>query len=59
MSEASGTVFSAEQIKIPADLPQIMKDYTKHIIKTQPQDLIAASAEWVFVCADFWLFRFD
>ncbi len=46
---ASESLFSAEQIKIPTDLPEIMKNYTKYIIKTQPQDLIAASSECVFL----------
>lgn len=46
---ASESLFSAEQIKIPADLPEIMKNYTKYIIKTQPQDIIAASSECVFL----------
>lgn len=41
----SESLFSAEQIKIPTDLPEIMKNYTKHVIKTQPQDIISASAE--------------
>ena len=42
----SESLFSAEQIKIPTDLPEIMKNYTKHVIKTQPQDIISASAEY-------------
>ena len=40
-----GSLFSAEQIKIPSELPEIMKNYTKHIIKTQPLDIISVSAE--------------
>lgn len=40
------TIYCAEQIKIPAQLPEILKNYTKHIIKTQPTDLVAASAEY-------------
>jgi hypothetical protein len=43
---ASESLFSAEQIKIPSELPEIMKNYTKFIIKTQPQDIMAASAEY-------------
>jgi hypothetical protein len=42
----SESLFSAEQIKIPSDLPEIMKNYTKYVIKNQPQDIISASAEY-------------
>jgi hypothetical protein len=45
---ASGTggIYSAEQIKIPPRLPDILKDYTKYMLKTQPIDLVEASAEY-------------
>ncbi|KAJ1565758.1 Ropporin-1-like protein [Nowakowskiella sp. JEL0078] len=49
--EPSGAVpheslYCAEQIKIPSDLPDILKNYTKHILRAQPSDIIAASAEY-------------
>ncbi|KAI9207443.1 uncharacterized protein BJ171DRAFT_492758 [Polychytrium aggregatum] len=40
------SLYCAEQIKIPPDLPEILKNYAKHIIKTQPADIIASSAEY-------------
>ncbi|KAJ3095180.1 Ropporin-1-like protein [Phlyctochytrium planicorne] len=39
-------LYCAEQIRIPADLPDILKNYTKHIIKTQPSDILGSSAEY-------------
>ncbi|KAJ3032627.1 Ropporin-1-like protein, partial [Rhizophlyctis rosea] len=39
-------LYTAEQIKIPAELPDILKNYTKHIIRTQPADILASSAEY-------------
>lgn len=45
----SESLYSAEQIKIPTDLPEIMKNYTKYVIKTQPQDIISASAEYFII----------
>ncbi|KAI8851695.1 hypothetical protein BC829DRAFT_386625 [Chytridium lagenaria] len=30
----------------PSDLPDILKNYTKHIIKTQPGDILSSSAEY-------------
>ncbi|KAJ3214726.1 Ropporin-1-like protein [Dinochytrium kinnereticum] len=39
-------LYCAEQIKIPSDLPDILKNYTKHIIRTQPTDILGCSAEY-------------
>ncbi|KAJ3323208.1 Ropporin-1-like protein [Blyttiomyces sp. JEL0837] len=39
-------LYTAEQIKIPPELPDILKNYTKHIIRTQPGDIISSSAEY-------------
>ncbi|KAJ3413647.1 Ropporin-1-like protein [Chytridiales sp. JEL 0842] len=39
-------LYCAEQIKIPPELPDILKNYTKHIIRTQPTDIIGSSAEY-------------
>lgn len=43
---ASGPLYSAEQIKIPAELPDIIKEYSKYIIKLNPSDIYAASEEY-------------
>ena len=40
-------LFSAEQIRVPAEFPDILKDYSKFIIRTQPRDLVSASAEYI------------
>ncbi|ORZ33940.1 hypothetical protein BCR44DRAFT_118195, partial [Catenaria anguillulae PL171] len=39
-------IYSREQIIIPSAFPDILKDYSKHIIRTQPKDIIGASAEY-------------
>eukprot|EP00049_Salpingoeca_infusionum_P022917 m.9532 g.9532 ORF g.9532 m.9532 type:complete len:361 (-) comp5463_c0_seq1:204-1286(-) len=39
-------MYDASQIKIPADLPEILKRYTKAAIKTQPTDLLLWSAQY-------------
>lgn len=39
-------VYCAEQIKIPPELPDILKKYAKHIIRTQPSDILSVSAEY-------------
>ncbi|KAJ3385766.1 Ropporin-1-like protein [Lobulomyces angularis] len=43
---APETMYCAEQIRIPPDLPEILKNYTKYVIKNQPSDIITASAEY-------------
>ena len=40
-----GAMYSADQIVIPPSLPDILKNYTKYIIRNQPADIFAASAE--------------
>lgn len=39
-------LYSAHQIRVPDELPDIMKLYAKHIIRTGPKDIIEASAEY-------------
>jgi hypothetical protein len=39
-------LYSAEQIKIPPELPEILKNYAKHIIKKQPVDILSSSLEY-------------
>ncbi|KAJ1549916.1 Ropporin-1-like protein, partial [Cladochytrium tenue] len=39
-------LYCAEQIRVPPELPDILKNYTKHVIRSQPDDLLAASAEY-------------
>ncbi|KAI9102810.1 hypothetical protein DFS34DRAFT_591429 [Phlyctochytrium arcticum] len=46
MEVDSGPLYTAEQIRIPPELPDILKSYTKHIIRTQPDNILEASAEY-------------
>ena len=34
------TIYCAQQINIPAELPELLKQYTKAAIRTQPKDII-------------------
>jgi hypothetical protein len=38
--------YSAEQIKVPASLPEILKNYAKQVIKNQPNDIMEFSKEY-------------
>jgi hypothetical protein len=46
MASKTEQIYSADQIRIPAEFPDILKNYSKFIIRKQPGDLIAASAEY-------------
>ncbi|KND01569.1 uncharacterized protein SPPG_03369 [Spizellomyces punctatus DAOM BR117] len=39
-------LYTAEQIRIPPELPDILKKYTKHIIRSQPGNILEASADY-------------
>ena len=39
-----GPIYTAEQISITPSLPDILKDFTKAAIRTQPHDLLEWSA---------------
>ena len=39
-------IFSAEQIEVPAELPEILKNFSKEVIRNSPEDLIAFSREY-------------
>lgn len=38
------TMFCAQQIKIPPELPDILKQFTKAAIRTQPHDVLQWAA---------------
>ena len=38
--DSSGPMYCAEQIKIPSELPDILKEFTKAAIRTQPVDVL-------------------
>eukprot|EP00033_Pygsuia_biforma_P001317 GCRY01001492.1.p1 GENE.GCRY01001492.1~~GCRY01001492.1.p1 ORF type:complete len:210 (+),score=33.58 GCRY01001492.1:118-747(+) len=39
-------LYCAEQITVPEELPLILKEFTKEVIRVQPKNLIAFSAEY-------------
>lgn len=39
-------IFSAEQIAVPPDLPHVLKEWTKAVIRASPPDLLAFSQQW-------------
>ncbi|GMI20743.1 hypothetical protein TeGR_g7253 [Tetraparma gracilis] len=45
-------IFTAEQIEVNPLLPSMLKEYTKAVIKANPADLLAFSAEYFRKKAD-------
>ena len=43
---SEGPIYCSDQIKIPPELPEIMKQFTKAAIRTQPADLLAWSSAY-------------
>ena len=39
-------IFSAEQIVVPPTLPEILKDFSKEVIRNNPQDLVKFSRDY-------------
>ena len=39
-------IFTAEQIEVPEDLPQILKDYSKEVIRNNPSNIVQFSKEY-------------
>lgn len=39
-------IYCAEQIYVPDNLPIIMKNYSKEVIRNQPRDIIEFSLEY-------------
>lgn len=39
-------IFSAEQIAVPPELPLVIKDWTKAVIREHPEDLLRFSLQW-------------
>jgi hypothetical protein len=46
MSGTTGGMYTASQITVPSDLPEILKQYTKAAIKTNPSDLVLWSYQY-------------
>ena len=39
-------IFSAEQIEVPPTLPEILKDFSKEVIRNNPPDLVKFSRDY-------------
>ena len=39
-------IFCAEQIEVPDELPEILKNYSKAVIRNNPENLIAFSRKY-------------
>lgn len=39
-------IFSADQIVVPEDLPTILKEFSKEVIRQNPDDLVKFSKEY-------------
>jgi hypothetical protein len=39
-------IFCAEQIEVPSDLPDILKNYSKAVIRGNPEDIIDFSRKY-------------
>ena len=39
-------IFQADQIEVPEKLPEILKDFSKEVIRSNPADIIAFSREY-------------
>ena len=39
-------IFSAEQINVPPTLPEILKDFSKEVIRSNPTNLVTFSREY-------------
>ena len=39
-------IFSANQIEVPPTLPEILKDFSKEVIRNDPKDLVKFSREY-------------
>jgi len=48
MPQPEEPYYCSEQIHIPPELPDILKQFTKAAIRTQPKDVLAWSAAYVF-----------
>lgn len=41
-------IFCAEQIQVPEALPELLKNYSKAVIRNNPQDIIAFSRKYFY-----------
>jgi hypothetical protein len=48
----SDRIYSAEQIEVPPKLPEILKAYTKEVIRFNPPDIVVFSRDYFTALAD-------
>ena len=41
-------IFCAEQIQVPDALPELLKNYSKAVIRNNPQDIVAFSRKYFY-----------
>ena len=39
-------IFSADQIQVPEELPQILKEFSKEVIRSNPSDVVEFSMKY-------------
>ncbi len=39
-------IFSAEQIEVPEELPAVLKNFSKEVIRSNPDDIVKFSREY-------------
>lgn len=39
-------IWSSEQIQVHPDLPTVLKDYSKAVVRSNPPDILVFSMEW-------------
>ena len=39
-------IFSADQIEVPKELPEILKNFSKEVIRQNPKDLVAFARKY-------------
>lgn len=39
-------IFSADQIQVPEELPQILKEFSKEVIRNNPSDIVEFSMKY-------------
>lgn len=45
-------IFCAEQIEVPTELPEILKNYSKAVIRNTPKDIIDFSRKYLNLILD-------
>lgn len=46
LAQRAGSLYCAEQVNVPHNLHDILRIWTKDVIKAKPDDVLAYSAKW-------------